>query len=40
LKARVHNLEKSYEAVKQKCTMIEEEKTKVEENNKKLIEEA
>ncbi|CDW72779.1 UNKNOWN [Stylonychia lemnae] len=38
LKARIQNLEKSYEQIKLKCSIIEEEKLKLEENNKKLSE--
>jgi hypothetical protein len=38
LRARVQNVERSYEALKVKCGMIEEERARLEEANKKLLE--
>lgn len=38
MKARVQNVERSYEALKLKCGMIEEERARLEEANKKLLE--
>jgi len=40
LKARVANVERSYEALKQKCQQLEGERSRLEENNIKLSEEA
>lgn len=37
LKARVQNVERSYEALKVKCGMIEEERARLEEASKKLL---
>ena len=34
------NVERSYESLKQKCQLLESERTKLEENNLKLNEEA
>ena len=36
LKARVANIEKSYEAIKAKCSIIEEDRQRLEDANKKL----
>ena len=38
MKARVQNVERSYEALKLKCGMIEDERARLEEANKKLLE--
>lgn len=38
MKARVQNVERSYEALKLKTGMIEEERARLEEANKKLLE--
>lgn len=38
MKARVQNVERSYEALKLKSGMIEEERARLEETNKKLLE--
>jgi predicted nuclease with TOPRIM domain len=39
LKARISNLEKSYEVVRVKCNTLEEERGKLENENKKLLDE-
>ena len=38
LRARVQNVERSYEALKIKCGMVEEDRARLEEANKKLLE--
>ena len=38
LKARVANIERSYEAIKAKCSIIEEDRLRLEDANKKLVE--
>ena len=40
LKARVQNIEKSYETLKMKCTQLEDENKNLIEQNKKLEEAA
>jgi len=37
LKARVANIERSYEAIKAKCSIIEEDRQRLEDANKKLV---
>lgn len=39
MKARVANIEKSYEAIKVKCGMIEEDRVRLEGENKRMVEE-
>jgi len=36
----VANIEKSYDALKQKCQILEQDRTRLEDHNKKLTEEA
>ncbi len=39
MKARVANIERSYEAIKAKCAIIEDERSRLEESNRRLSEE-